>query len=210
MAEQIPGPRGRPRSSSRSMLEDAAFELFLENGYAGTTVEQITQRAGVSRNTFFNYFIAKSDVFWVHVDERLSTLTEALHIASEEVPLMTSIGDGIARLGSEFGPSQVPWVLTQYELIGSVVELQASALMRVTRVARILTNFAAKRLDVAPSDPLVQALGFAITGAMIAGVQAWAAAGTSRGHLEPYLAAAVEPVCDGFHRILETPADSAL
>ena len=66
--------RGRPPASSREMLQDAAFELFLENSYAGTTVEEIAQRAGVSRNTFFNYFPTKSDVFWVELDESLDRL----------------------------------------------------------------------------------------------------------------------------------------
>lgn len=184
------------------MLEDAAFELFLENGYAGTTVEQITQRAGVSRNTFFNYFGAKSDVFWVYVDEQISTLAETLDATPAGVPMMSAIRTGVARLGNQFGPSQVPWVLTQHELIGSVTELQTSALTRLTAVARLLDNYAAKRLDVTPNSAFVQSLSFAVTGAMIAGAQAWAAAGTGRGQLEPYLTAAIDPVCDGFERAL--------
>ncbi|MBC7441420.1 MAG: TetR family transcriptional regulator, partial [Ramlibacter sp.] len=65
---------GRPRGSSRAMLEEAAAELFLEQTYAGTTIEQITRRAGVSRNTFFNYFRAKSDLLWVDVDAGLGGL----------------------------------------------------------------------------------------------------------------------------------------
>ncbi|MDO9397103.1 MAG: helix-turn-helix domain-containing protein, partial [Herbiconiux sp.] len=69
---------GRPRASSQPMLEEAASELFLEQGYAKTTIEQITQRAGVSRNTFFNYFGAKSDLLWVELDASLAALTAAL------------------------------------------------------------------------------------------------------------------------------------
>jgi AcrR family transcriptional regulator len=38
--------RGRPPTSSREILQDAAFELFLENSYPKTTVDQIAQRAG--------------------------------------------------------------------------------------------------------------------------------------------------------------------
>ena len=54
------------------MLAEAAAELFLEQTYAGTTIEDIAQRAGVSRATFFNYFAAKSDLLWVEVDESLA------------------------------------------------------------------------------------------------------------------------------------------
>ncbi|WP_111718995.1 TetR/AcrR family transcriptional regulator [Homoserinimonas sp. OAct 916] len=198
-----PAPRsapGRPRSSSKEMLEDAANELFLENGYAGTTIEQITTRAGVSRNTFFNYFQAKSDVFWVHVDDRLATLDDALNGIPDEIPLMKALADGIAALGHQFGPSEVPWALTQYDVIGDVAELQASALSRVMRIARILAEFIASRLTsgAAEAQNRAQSLAYAVTGAMIAGAQAWAAAGTGRGSLAPFLTAAVAPICAGF------------
>ena len=63
--------RGRPPASSRDILQDAAFDLFLERSYAQTNIADITQRAGVSRATFFNYFPSKSDVFWVDLDDGL-------------------------------------------------------------------------------------------------------------------------------------------
>ena len=63
--------RGRPRRSSTRALEEAAAELFLEQGYPHTTVDDIASRAGVSRATFFNYFHNKSDVLWVDVDRAL-------------------------------------------------------------------------------------------------------------------------------------------
>lgn len=94
--------RGRPRASSRSMLEDAALDLFVEQSYAGTTIEQIAQRAGVSRNTFFNYFESKSDVFWVLVDDRLAELPEALAETAAEAPVMDALGDALLAIGSGF------------------------------------------------------------------------------------------------------------
>ena len=66
--------RGRPRTSSRAALEEAALELFLEQGYTPTTIDQITSRAGVSRATFFNYFSSKADLLWVEVDDALDSL----------------------------------------------------------------------------------------------------------------------------------------
>ena len=70
--------RGRPLASSPEMLQEAALELFVEQTYAKTTIEEITQRAGVSRATFFNYFPAKSDVFWVDLDDALRRLSGVL------------------------------------------------------------------------------------------------------------------------------------
>ena len=63
---------GRPPAASREILEEAACELFLEQGYAATSVADITQRAGVSRATFFNYIPTKSDLLWTSVDDALA------------------------------------------------------------------------------------------------------------------------------------------
>jgi len=190
-----PSPRGRPQAASREMLQDAAFELFLENGFAGTTVEQITTRAGVSRNTFFNYFTAKGDVFWVELDDSLDTLTEALRDAPPEVPAMQALLDAIIRFGREFGPARVPFALTQYELIGSVHELQASALTRFTRQAGVFRAFLVSRgFDRLRADTAA----YAAIGAIVAAGTAWADAGTGRGEVEPYLREALAPVVAGF------------
>jgi AcrR family transcriptional regulator len=70
--------RGRPKTSSLAALDDAAHELFLEQGYEGTSVDDIARRAGISRATFFNYFSSKSDVLWVDVDHALAGLEHYL------------------------------------------------------------------------------------------------------------------------------------
>jgi len=90
------------------MLQEAAFELFLENSYAGTTVDQIAQRAGVSRNTFFNYFPAKSDVFWIDLDESLENLLESLRSSPADTPVMFAIRDALLAVGADFGPTACP------------------------------------------------------------------------------------------------------
>lgn len=195
----LPTPRGRPQSASRELLQDAAFELFLENGFAGTTVEQITTRAGVSRNTFFNYFTAKGDVFWVELDDSLGTLTDALASASPDARPMEAVLEAIIRFGREFGPERVPFALTQHELIGSVHELQASALTRFTRQAGVIRSFLLSR----GFDRLrAESAAYASLGAIIAAGQAWAEAGTSRGEVEPYLREALAPVVAGFDRTI--------
>ena len=193
--------RGRPQASSREMLQEAAFELFLENSYAKTTVEQIANRAGVSRNTFFNYFAGKSDVFWVDLDVSLDLLDAALD-QGEPSSVMGGIRSALLEVGRHFGPSRVPWALTQYALIGSVHELQASAITRLTAHARLLDEYIVDRAPLA-GEANARAAAYAVLGATIAAAQSWANAGTGRGEFEPYLDAALSPVCEAFSRILE-------
>jgi AcrR family transcriptional regulator len=58
------GRRDRKKSKTRSELRRAALELFAVQGYAETTVEQITDAVDVSARTFFRYFPAKDDVLF--------------------------------------------------------------------------------------------------------------------------------------------------
>lgn len=192
--------RGRPQASSREMLQEAAFELFLENGYAKTTIEQIANRAGVSRNTFFNYFAGKSDVFWVDLDTSLEALASALATGGTS-SVMADIRAALLTTSRHFGPGNVPWPLTQYALIGSVNELQASAISRLTAHARLLDDFITRRSPLA-GEQIARAAAYAILGATIAAAQSWANAGTSRGELEPYLDAALTPICESFSALL--------
>ena len=58
------GPR-RPtprRSGSRERIAEAAQRLFLERGYAGTTIEAIAEEAGVAVQTIYNVVGVKSAV----------------------------------------------------------------------------------------------------------------------------------------------------
>ena len=66
------GNRGRDGSrlpvimkpSARERLAGAAFALFDERGYEQTTVDDITERAGLGRTTFFRHYRSKEDVIF--------------------------------------------------------------------------------------------------------------------------------------------------
>ncbi|SNR99236.1 transcriptional regulator, TetR family [Haloechinothrix alba] len=56
----------------------ASVELFEDQGFEDTTVEQIVQRANCSPRTFYRYFRAKEDVLFGDQAERLELLRQAL------------------------------------------------------------------------------------------------------------------------------------
>ncbi|MBP1967876.1 TetR/AcrR family transcriptional regulator [Paenibacillus aceris] len=55
--------REEKKQATRKKIIDTALQLFAEQGYDATTVHQITERAGVAKGTFFNYFASKEEVF---------------------------------------------------------------------------------------------------------------------------------------------------
>lgn len=62
------GLRERKKRERGQALRQAALDLALENGYANVTVEDICERCGVSRRTFFNYFSSKEEALLGRAD----------------------------------------------------------------------------------------------------------------------------------------------
>jgi AcrR family transcriptional regulator len=69
--------RERLDSRTRAALIRAARQVFSELGYARTTVADITDRADVSRATFYVYFASKDDVFRVLTEQLRDEFLEA-------------------------------------------------------------------------------------------------------------------------------------
>jgi AcrR family transcriptional regulator len=193
-----PSGGGRPRSSSRAMIAEAAAELFLEQTYAGTTVDDIARRAGVSRATFFNYFGAKSDLLWLEVDEALAAFDDTLGTVPVDAAPMDAVLEAVTRLADAFGPGRLPLAVTQVDLMGTDEELQASALPRFLALVRRLEVFIARRAGLAADALLPRAAATAVVGAAVSAAAAWARAGVRRGPLTPLVRTAVAPVCAGY------------
>jgi len=58
-----PAPRKRRKDARPGELADAALELFVERGFAATRLEDVAQRAGVSKGTLYLYFDSKEALF---------------------------------------------------------------------------------------------------------------------------------------------------
>jgi AcrR family transcriptional regulator len=54
--------RQKQALETRRILFDTAVALFDEKGYDNVTVEEITNRAGVAKGSFYTYFRSKSDI----------------------------------------------------------------------------------------------------------------------------------------------------
>ncbi|MFF5435325.1 TetR/AcrR family transcriptional regulator [Streptomyces griseofuscus] len=66
------GRRGRNKIRIKESLYTAALELFAEQGYDQTSVDEIAERADVARGTFFNHFPHKEDLIGTWGERRSS------------------------------------------------------------------------------------------------------------------------------------------
>jgi AcrR family transcriptional regulator len=74
--------------TARERLREAAFALFEERGYDRTTIDDITERAGVGRTTFFRTFRSKEDVIFPDHERLLAAVRARLDGSSRETALV--------------------------------------------------------------------------------------------------------------------------
>lgn len=68
------GRREQKKQNRRAALLDAALDIFVDQGYAAARMDDVAQRAGVSKGTLFLYFESKEALFKSLVHDKLTSL----------------------------------------------------------------------------------------------------------------------------------------
>ncbi|MBB5786323.1 TetR/AcrR family transcriptional regulator [Jiangella mangrovi] len=84
-----------PRPGKQQAIVEAATEVFLAQGYAGTSIDQIAARAAVSKPTVYAHFAGKETLFAAIV---ALTVDEAADPVHAEVAALRDTGDVEADL----------------------------------------------------------------------------------------------------------------
>src|SRR5215469_15481798 len=76
-------PRGTrlPRLARRRQLLDAAMEVFVARGYHAAAMDEIADRAGVSKPVLYQHFPGKQELYLALLDESVEQLVEAVRTA---------------------------------------------------------------------------------------------------------------------------------
>jgi len=135
-------PKSPKKKSKRQIILDAARGAFIEAGYAGTSMDQISERAGVSKRTVYNHFGSKDGLFETAVLEfHGAQLNEGVAELDRSAPIRDQlIGVASARLGGLLRPDTLAFLRM---LIGEF--------MRSPELARDL----GARLKDPEHDPLI-------------------------------------------------------
>ena len=59
----VKGLRARQAEATRDLLVSVARELFTEQGFAATSIEDITQQAGAAKGALYHHFTGKHELF---------------------------------------------------------------------------------------------------------------------------------------------------
>jgi TetR/AcrR family transcriptional regulator, transcriptional repressor for nem operon len=77
--------RTKPAEQRRADLLEAGRELFLAQGVAATSLEDITSRAGVSKGLFYLYFRSKDDLLLALQDQFSVDLADRIRAATDPI-----------------------------------------------------------------------------------------------------------------------------
>lgn len=88
-------------SETKAKIKQAAFKLFAQKGYSGTSVDEIMKEAGYTKATFYVHFEAKESVFLQIMHERMIGQQRKLiqyFSAQPGYELMNNIGESLEMM----------------------------------------------------------------------------------------------------------------
>jgi AcrR family transcriptional regulator len=141
------------KQSARDRLAEAAFALFAERGYEQTSIDDITERAGLGRTTFFRHYRSKEDVIFPDHDLLLAQIGERLRTSSDGTALL-AVSDAV-RLVLKHYVEEGDLARRRYALTSGVPALRDREIASVARYQRLFREFIADWMgDPAEPAPL--------------------------------------------------------
>ncbi|MET0736349.1 MAG: TetR family transcriptional regulator [Microbacterium sp.] len=141
-------------SAARTAVVAAAIDLFAEQGFDQTSVEQIAHAAGVSRSTFFRQFGGKDDVVFADHELLLAQLRAYLD-QSHENP-WEAVCEASVRVYAHFA-ADPDLARRRYRVVREVPALRDREIVTVFRYERLFDEYLRSALP--GLDPL-DAVGF--------------------------------------------------
>jgi len=160
------GLRERKKAKTRAVIQQHAFELFDDQGYEGTTVEQIAAAAEVSESTFFRYFPTKAAV--VLQDDFDPLIVRAFRDQPAELSTIQALRNALRAAFTQLSPRQMDEQRQRMVLILAAPELRAAMLDQLTQAMGLIADLAAERTGRSPDDLAVRAFAGAVVGVAMA------------------------------------------
>lgn len=94
---------GSAADDTRTRILDVAVDLFIEQGYAGTSIRDISERLGMTKGSLYYHFASKEDVLTALVTPLMTDLDAFIEDARTEVPASRELVERLVNLLDEHG-----------------------------------------------------------------------------------------------------------
>ena len=165
------GVRDSARRAVRAELREVAWALFLERGYDATTMEEIADRAGLSRRSLFRYVTSKEEVVLAGMTEGGELIAEALRTRSPDEPAWDALRAALMSIAADFAR---PDDLERTRLVLETASLRASHADKQLRWQDLLAPLLADRLG---SEARARALVASVIGCLHVTLEEWVRSG---------------------------------
>jgi len=160
------GLRERKKAKTRAAIRRHALQLFREQGFASTTIDQIVDPLEISQSTFFRYFPTKEDV--VLQDDFDDLVIDALKRQPAELSPLSALRTAIQEAFATMSPEELAEEREREALIMSTPELRSRMLDDFGRTIQLISDLFSERLGRAPDAFAVRVFSGALIGAMLA------------------------------------------
>ena len=165
---------GRRPVTSRFEIEHIALEMFGEQGFEATTVDDVAHAAGIGRRTFFRYYASKNDVPWGAFDEQLLGMRATFAALPPDIPILQGIRSAVLEF-NRVDVLEQPWHRRRLQLILNTPALQAHSTLRYAEWRQVVADYVAQRLHEPATGLIPQSVGHACLGVCIAAYERWLA-----------------------------------
>lgn len=169
------------------------MELFIDRGYASTTVGDIAERAGVTERTFFRYFQDKREVLFSGSKELESALVGVVTSAPKGEAPFQIVASAFEVVGAELqARRELAHVRARYAIVMNNPELQERELIKMASLGAAVSKALLARGVTEPTASLMAEAGLAV---FKVGFERWVNA-KKPGELAKHIRAAVDALRD--------------
>lgn len=162
------GLRDRKKQRTRNTIERVAIGLFEEQGFDGTTIDQIAAAAEIAPRTFFHYFPSKEDVVLADYASRLDRIGAALKANPADQTPWPALRSAFLNVASDY-ETEHEGLLRRFRIIQNSPSVAARNLQIQAAWEDAITEAVASWLGVDPSRDIRPRL---IAGAALAAMRA--------------------------------------
>jgi AcrR family transcriptional regulator len=171
--DSTPGLRERKKAQTRAAIQRHALELFAQQGYAATTVDQIIRAVDVSESTFFRYFPTKESL--VLTDDFDPIILASFVAQPAELGVMDALRNAFASMFESLTDEQRAEQRDRMTLILGVPGLRAAVFDQLSSTMDLLSDAIAVRAQLDSNNFAVRIIAGAVAGASMAVLAAIAA-----------------------------------
>jgi AcrR family transcriptional regulator len=154
----VPMARWEPNATLR--LVNAAVDLFTEQGYDATTVNEIAERAGLTKTTFFRHFSDKREVLFAAGEQAHGrVLADAIAAAPDAATPLQAVAAALDALTANFQEERREFSARLLAIIADNGELQERAVFKRVSFAAAIADALRKRGVPDPTASLAAELG---------------------------------------------------